>query len=228
MIKTVLLDLDDTIFDFKKAQEIALKSTFEQFGIDPKDEVIERYDQINKYVWSQLEEKKMTRDEILVRRFEMLMDEHGIKADAQLVQDTYEAKLGKGHIYLDGAKDMLEELVKDYDLYLVSNGTAVVQDERIGSSDLANYLKGIFISERVGADKPSKEFFDYVFERIPGLNKEETVIVGDSLTSDIRGGLNAGIHTIWFNLRENPARADIVPEYETNIHSKVIELIKQI
>lgn len=227
MIKTVLLDLDDTIFDFKYAQEIALSDTFRDFGIEPKAEVLERYDEINKYVWAQLEEKKMTREEILVKRFEMLLSEHGIEADANLVQETYERRLGIGHHYLDGAKEMLNTLVKEYDLYLVSNGTAVVQDGRIGSSDLANYLKGIFISERIGADKPSKEFFDYVFERIPGLNKDETVIVGDSLTSDIRGGLNAGIHTIWFNFRHNTPRADIVPEYEADNHKQVVEIIEQ-
>lgn len=228
MIKTVLLDLDDTIFDFKYAQKIALRDTFWDFGIEPKEEVLKRYDEINNYVWAQLEEQKMTREEILVKRFELLLSEQGIMADANQMQDTYERRLGIGHHYLDGAKEMLDTLVKDYDLYLVSNGTANVQDRRIGSSDLEKYLKGIFISERVGADKPSMKFFQHVFDHIPEFHKEETVIVGDSLTSDMRGGINAGIHTIWFNYRQYAKRADIVPEYEALNHKQVVEIIKQI
>ena len=228
MIKTVLLDLDDTIFDFKKAQKLALTRTLEMFGLEATQEVISRYDQINQYVWRMLEEGKMSREEILVKRYEMLLQEYHIQADPVKIQETYERELGVGHYYLDGAKEFLKALRKEYKLYLVSNGTAVVQDSRIASSDLGDYFEEIFISERVGANKPSIKFFEYVFARIPNFEKNETVIIGDSLTSDMKGGLNAGIHTIWFNPHGHALSGDIVPEYEAACYDKVEEILHQI
>ncbi|MBE5906666.1 MAG: noncanonical pyrimidine nucleotidase, YjjG family [Lachnospiraceae bacterium] len=228
MITTLFLDLDETIFDFKLAQEEALKRAFAQFDLEPKPEVLERYDAINKYVWQLLEEQKATREEILVMRFRMLLEEYGIQRDAQALQDTYEEELGVGHFYLPGAKDFLDKVKGKYQLYLVSNGTASVQDSRIGSSDLSSYLDDIFVSETVGADKPSIAFFERCFAKIPPFLKEEAVIIGDSLTSDIRGGLNAGLHTIWFNHRRQQRRADIVPEYEACSYDEILQIIEQI
>ncbi len=227
MIKTVLLDLDNTIFDFTTAQYQALGKTLLKFGLEPRQEVLERYDEINHYVWHQLEEKKMTREEILVKRYELLFEEFQISADANAVQECYEHELSKGHIYLPGAREMLEDLVKKYDLYLVSNGTAVVQDGRIGSSDLENYMKKIFISERVGHNKPAIEFFEHVFENIAPIEKDETVIIGDSLTSDVKGGLNAGIHTIWFNPHGEEGIEGVNPEYEVHSHAEIVKLLEQ-
>lgn len=228
MIKTLFLDLDETIFDFKRAQVEALKRAFYQFSIEPTEELLERYDRINKYVWQLLEEQKATREEILVMRFRMLLEEFQIALEPQTIQDLYETELGVGHYYLPGAKAFLDRVKGRYRLYLVSNGTALVQESRIGSSDLASYLDDIFVSETVGADKPSLAFFEYCFSKIPPFKKEEAVMIGDSLTSDIRGGLNAGLHTIWFNHRNQPGREDIIPEFEAHTYEEVLKIIEQL
>lgn len=228
MITTVFLDLDETLFDFKRAQEEALKRAFLQFDITPQETLLDRYDELNKYVWQLLEEEKATRDEILVLRFQMLFEEFDITKDAKAVQDVYEEELGVGHFYLPGAKGFLKALYGKYRIYLVSNGSAQVQESRIGSSDLEEYLDAVFISEEVGADKPSSVFFNRCFSKIPPFSKEEAVIIGDSLTSDIRGGINAGLHTIWFNHRNQPKREDILPEYEAKNYEEILSIIESI
>lgn len=226
MITTVFLDLDETIFDFKKAQVAALKRAFGHFDIEASEELLNRYDELNKYVWQLLEDGKAGREEILVLRFQMLFEEFGIEKDPDPVQELYEKELGVGHIYLPGAEKFLGKLHGKCRMYLVSNGSAAVQESRIGSSDLAQYLDGIFISEEVGADKPSMTFFDRCFSKIPPFSKEAAVIIGDSLTSDIRGGIGAGLHTIWFNHRNQPAREDIVPEYEAKSYEEILSIIE--
>ncbi|SFQ35536.1 2-haloacid dehalogenase [Lachnospiraceae bacterium XBB1006] len=228
MITTLFLDLDETIFDFKLAQEEALKRAFARFGLEPGNEVLERYDVINKYVWQLLEEQKATREEILLMRFQLLFQEYGIDCDVRALQDTYEEELGIGHFYLPGAKEFLDTVKGRYALYLVSNGTSNVQDSRIRSSDLATYLDAIFISETVGADKPSLAFFEHCFAEIPPFRKEEAVIIGDSLTSDIRGGINAGLHTIWFNHRNQEPRSDILPEYEAATYDEILQILEKL
>lgn len=226
MITTVFLDLDETIFDFKKAQEAALKRAFSRFEIEPEETLLNRYDELNKYVWQLLEDGKAGREEILVLRFRLLFEEFGIKKDPEPVQELYEKELGVGHFYLPGAKEFLQRLHGRYRMYLVSNGSAAVQESRIGSSDLREYLDGIFISEEVGADKPSMTFFDRCFSKIPPFSKNEAVIIGDSLTSDIRGGVGAGLHTIWFNHRNQPGREDILPEYEAKSYEEILSIIE--
>ena len=228
MITTVFLDLDETIFDFKKAQYAALKRAFVHYGIEPTDALLKRYDEYNDHVWRLLEEQKATREEILTLRFQLLFEEFDIDSDPEAVQELYESELGVGHLYLPGAEDFLQNLYGKYRLYLVSNGTASVQESRIGSSDLAKYLDGIFVSEAVGADKPSLEFFERCFAKIPPFSKEEAVIIGDSLTSDIRGGINAGLHTIWFNHRDQKTREDIVPEFEAKTYAEILSILERL
>ena len=124
---------------------------------------------------------------------------------------------------MPGAPELLELLKGHYQLYLVSNGTAMVQDCRLRDSGVENYFQGIFISERIGVDKPQKEFFDRSFAVIPDFNPSQAMIIGDSLTSDIRGGNNAGIQTCWYNPKHKPRRTDIHVDYEI---SDLMELPK--
>ena len=211
MITTVLLDLDDTILDFHASEAIAIVKTFEEMGIPVSDAWLSRYVEINLAQWKLLETGAFTRDEILVRRFRLLYEEMGIEKDPDKTQEVYAANLGMTHFFVEGADEMLLTLSKKYDLYLVTNGIAAVQDPRLAACGILPYFKGVFISERVGSMKPQKEFFDAVFSTIGEERRRGSVIVGDSLTSDIQGGINAGIPTIWFNLRDYAPRADISP-----------------
>lgn len=228
MIKTVLLDLDDTILDFKKAEAEALKQTLIQLDIEPKDSTIKRYSEINESLWKLLEKGQIERSRLLVKRFEILFEELGVERCGKLAWNTYEGLLSSGHFFVDGALEVLEILKDNYDLYIVSNGTATVQEKRIKSADISKYFKEIFISQQIGYNKPRLEFFEECFKHIPNFTKDETIIVGDSLSSDIKGGINAGIHTCWFNLRKNPSLVDIVPEYTIDKISELPNLLKRI
>lgn len=229
MIKYVFLDIDDTLLDFGKAEAAAIKKTFERIGIPATEAVIRRYSEINDSQWALLEKGELTREQVLVRRFDILFDELGVRnVPSEMAQASYEYLLGIGHYFVDGAQELLEALKDEYELYIVSNGTAFVQDRRLKSSGIAPYFKDIFISEHLGADKPSKEFFDIVFSKIEGFNKSEAIIVGDRLTSDVLGGINAGIKTCWFNPKGLPANPDIPADYEIRTLSELPQLLKKI
>lgn len=213
-MKFLFFDLDDTLLDFHKAEAWALRQALRRSGIEPTDAIAARYSEINQRQWELLEEKKLTREQVLIRRFQLLFQELGVNASCEDTQQCYENMLAKGHDFMPGAPELLETLKGDYQLYLVSNGTAVVQDCRLRDSGIERYFQGIFISERVGVDKPQKEFFDRSFATIPNFDPDQAMIIGDSLTSDIRGGNNAGIRTCWYNPKHKPRRADIPVDYE--------------
>lgn len=213
MLTTILFDLDDTILDFHRCEAVALSETLSYLGIPPTPEVLARYSVINDAHWKALERREMTREQVLTGRFGVLFGELGVSADIYTAQARYEDLLSRQHFFLPGAQALLEELRGCYELDLISNGTAVVQDRRLNESGLAHCFKHIFISQRLGCDKPSPAFFDACFAAMPGKRREECVVVGDSLTSDILGGIHAGIRTIWFNPRHLSPREDIVPDY---------------
>ena len=224
----LLFDLDDTILDFHTAERAALSGAFDAFGIEYDAETLRRYSEINLSCWEQLELGTMTREEVKYTRFERLFGEKGIDASASEVQDEYETRLGRGHYFVPGAPELLERLYGKYEMYLVSNGMAAVQAGRLESAGISHYFKDIFISETIGADKPSKEYFERCFALIPGLEKSRTMIVGDSLTSDIRGGLNAGIRTCWYNPRGKEPRDDIRAEFSICSLLELPELLERI
>ena len=226
MIEFLFLDLDDTILDFHKAERIALSKTIRSFGIEPTEEILARYHVINKWHWEQLELKKLTREQVLVKRFEALLAEQGIQADPVQVQASYEKNLSIGHYFMPGAEEAVEELSKKYRLFLASNGTASVQKGRMTSANLYRFFEQVYVSQEIGHNKPSKEYFDVCFARIPDFDPARAMMVGDSLTSDIRGGINAGIKTCWVNPAHNPGREDIRPDYEIEALSQLSALLE--
>ncbi len=214
MYDILLLDLDDTILDFHKAEGIALSRTLEELGIPATDQVCARYSAHNKACWERLERGELTREKLMTERFRSLFEELGMDIDASLAAKRYPENLSQGHYFLPGALEALEALAKKYRLFLVSNGNAAVQAGRLKSANIGRFFEGIFISELVGADKPSPVFFERVFAQIPDLDKGKTLIVGDSLTSDILGGNNAQIATCWINPKGSPQRSGITADYE--------------
>ncbi|MFT3983272.1 MAG: YjjG family noncanonical pyrimidine nucleotidase [Lachnospiraceae bacterium] len=214
MIHTVLFDLDDTLLDFQKAEKIALVKTLTELGIEPGEELLARYSVLNLAQWRRLEKGELTREEVKIRRYRLLFEEIGVTCSAQRAAELYEGYLGIGHYFIDGAEELLDVLSKDYALYLVTNGTTSVQEGRIKSAGIAGYFKDIFISEKIGFNKPGKAFFDCCFAQISDFRIEEAVIVGDSITSDIQGGKNAGIKTVWFNPTRLVNASSVLPDYE--------------
>ncbi len=214
MIEFLFLDLDDTILDFHKAERIALGKTFQAFGLEPTDAVMDRYSQINKAHWERLERKELTREEVLVGRFATLFQEVGIQVDAERCARLYEDNLSVGHYFLPGALEALESLSKKYKLYLASNGTAKVQAGRLASANISHFFREIFVSQEIGANKPDIAYFSRCFARIPDFDPKRAMIVGDSLSSDILGGIQAGIATCWVNPEGKTAPAHMKPDYE--------------
>lgn len=226
MIKTVLFDLDDTLLDFHKAEAVALSKALVRLGLEPGQETLELYSAINARQWQRLERREITREQVITERFELLFKALGVERSPVEANEAYRHFLGIGHYFMPGAPELLEELFPRYSLYLVSNGSATVQDSRIESAGISRYFKEIFISQRMGYDKPQVEFFNLCFERIPGLCRDTTIIVGDSLTSDILGGIRSGIHTCWYNPKKKPARKDIPAEYEVEELSQIPSLLE--
>ena len=226
MMEFLFLDLDDTILDFHKAERLAISRTFRSFGLEPTDQVLERYHVINRQHWERLERGELTRDQVLTGRFQMLFEELGIPAQPQAIAKGYEHNLGLGHYFLPGAKEALDTLRGKYRLFLASNGTASVQHSRLTSAGLYPYFEEVFVSQALGANKPSRAFFDACAARIPGYDPRKALMVGDSLTSDILGGINAGMKTCWVCPRGTQGRPDIVPDYRIEALSQLPELLK--
>ena len=214
MVKTVFLDLDDTILDFHQSEMTALRRTLQEAGVDSSDAVLDRYHVINKQHWEMLVEGKITRAQVKTLRFEKLFRELGVEREIGAICSAYEHYLAQGAFFIPGAQELLKVLASRYDLYLASNGGARVQNSRLDAAGIRGYFKGQFISEEIGANKPDPAFFAACFAAIPGFEKEKALIVGDSLTSDIRGGRNAGLRTVWFNPQGKAPRADIPADHE--------------
>ena len=226
MIEFLLLDLDDTILDFHKAEHVAISKTFRGFGIEPTEEVLTRYSQINKECWHKLELGLWDREQVLVRRFELLFAEYGITCDGTKVARAYEKNLGIGHWFLPGAEEAVDALSKKYRLFLASNGTASVQKGRMTSANLYRFFEKVFVSQELGYNKPAPEFFHKATEQIPGFDPSKAMMVGDSLTSDILGGINAGIKTCWVNPKHLPADPAIPADYEIESLAQLEDLLR--
>lgn len=214
MIEFLFLDLDDTILDFHKAERIAIHKTLGELGLEPTEEVLGRYHLINKAHWEMLERGDLTRAEVQWKRFDALFREFGVEADPHMAARRYMENLSVGHYFLPGAEETVKELHKKYRLFLASNGTASVQKGRMTSANLYRFFEKVFVSQEIGHNKPALAYFDACFRQIPDFDPGKAMIVGDSLTSDMKGGNNAGIKTCWVNPGHAPRNPEIRIDYE--------------
>ena len=200
-INVILWDVDGTLLDFSAAERRALEDCFRSFQMGPcTPELLARYSQINRTYWRRLERGELTKPQVLLGRFEEFFAEEGIDVSlAPQFNDAYQLRLGDTIVYRDDSYEIVKSLRGKVRQCVVSNGTVVAQTKKLTRSGLGALMDGVFLSEQLGAEKPKKEFFDQVFAAIGPVEKGETMIVGDSLTSDIRGGDNAGIVTCWYN-----------------------------
>lgn len=213
MIEFVFLDLDDTILDFAATERKSIARLFQAVGVEPTEERIHRYHVINLEHWKMLERGELTRDQLGKRRFDVLFQELGVNVSTPECEILYRQFLSEGDDVLPGAAQALEALSKKYRLFAATNSTVQVQAGRLAKTGLGKYFEQLFISEDMGANKPDPRFFEAAFARIPGFSREKAVMVGDSLSSDIQGGKNAGIATVWIN----PRHADgsrVGPDHE--------------
>ncbi|MFB6467273.1 YjjG family noncanonical pyrimidine nucleotidase [Cytobacillus sp. Hz8] len=212
--RTLFFDVDDTLLDFGAAENLALSMLFEELHIPFNKEMEARYKQINQGLWKSFEEGKISRDEVVNSRFSLLFKEYDKEVDGKSLEQTYRCFLEEGKQLISGALELVSDLKNQYDLYIVTNGVSRTQDKRLRASGLHPIFKNIFVSEDAGYQKPMKEFFDYVFARIPNFAAEQGLMIGDSLTADIKGGELAGLDTCWFNPDRKPNHTTIVPTYQ--------------
>lgn len=223
--KTLLFDLDDTLLDFRAAENAALESLFNGQGVSLTGETITRYQLLNKNLWQLFEEGKLTKEEVIHTRFETLFAECGKEVDGRQMDDEYREYLEQGYQFIDGAEELISSLQGKFGLYIVTNGIARTQLKRLHGSGLYSRLDGVFISERLKAQKPMKAFFEAVFAAIPSFDRHQTLIIGDSFNADIRGGQAAGLDTCWFNPHNLPRPGDIRPTYEIRELQELLQLL---
>ena len=226
-IKFLLFDTDDTLLDFQACEKEALRLVFEKYGYDLNDEVKQRYERINHGLWKQYEQGLMDRHTVIYSRFGLLFQELGIENDGIAFEDDYQELLGMQHVYVEDALETVIELSKNFELYIVTNGVTVTQYRRLRESKIEQYVKKIFVSEETGYQKPMKEYFDYCFERIEDFDVNKAMIIGDSLSSDMKGGNNAGLSTCWFNPKGFERPEDIKIDYEIKSLKELYKILEQ-
>ncbi len=195
----LLFDADDTLFDYPLAETKALRSTFEQFGQVYRSEYLRIYQVFNRQVWGEFERGETSAAELRLKRFHMLFQETGIPLDPQEFSLRFLENLAQGCDLLPGAVEVLKAVSSHQHIGLVTNGLKEVQRTRLELSAIRSYFEKIFISDEMGVAKPAAGFFEAVFREIGNPPKSEVLIVGDSLSSDMQGGINYGIDTCWFN-----------------------------
>ena len=228
MYKYILWDVDGTVLDFLASEAYAIRFLFKKYDIgECSDEMLKMYSGINLKYWQKLEYGELTKSEILVGRFKEFFRIIGV--DVKLAENfnrDYQVTLGDYVEFVKGAEEILTSQKGKYIIAAVTNGTKVAQERKLRLSGLDKIFDAIFISENVGAEKPNKEFFDYVFEKLGITDKNEVLLIGDSLTSDMKGGQNAGVDTCWFNPTHSPNTYDIPVTYEIDELKKLESIIK--
>lgn len=201
MIKAILWDIDGTLLDFGAAERVAIRQCFASHDMgECTDEMLNRYIVINRKYWEALERGELTKPEVLVGRFREFFQSEGLPVEnAESFNAEYQVRLGDTVVFCDNGFELVQKYKNQLKQYAVTNGTKVAQDRKLKNSKLDTLFDGIFISDVLGVEKPNKEFFNLVFAAIGDYEKDEVLIVGDSLTSDMQGGKNAGILTCWYN-----------------------------
>lgn len=223
----LLFDADNTVLDFDKSEEQALRRAFCDMGLDFNENVLKIYRKNNVRQWQFFEKGQLTKAQVLINRFVNTFADLRLPSNkAQRTGDLYEEYLKLGFFVVPHAEEVLTALQPKCQLYVVSNGVAEIQNSRMKGSGLEKYFIDRFVSETVGYPKPQIEYFNYCFAHVKGFDKSKTLIIGDSLTSDIQGGVNADIDTCWFNPNHVPNNSLLAPTYEIDDLRQLLEIVQ--
>lgn len=210
----LLFDADNTLFDFDQAERNAHLLLCRAHGLAFSEEGYQLYHKCNADLWRDFDRGLCTKEYLLVERFRRYLAITGERADPEALNRDHLRALGEGAMLLPGAEELCRVLSREHRLYLLTNAVASVQKARFANSAIAPYFQGAFISEEVGVGKPDPAYFDYVFHAVPGLARDNALVIGDSLTSDIQGANNAGLPCCWFNPKGQPRPQGLRIDYE--------------
>ena len=211
----IIFDADETLFDFKKSERDAFKNTMLEFNIKYDENYhFKIYKDINTAIWRELENGLITQKKLKVERFKRLSDALNAGFDEVEFSKSYMKHLSYASFLYDDSLALIESLSKDYRLSIITNGLKDVQNNRIRKSIIGKYFDDIVISEEIGVSKPDPKIFEHALNNLNYTDKNKTLMVGDSLTSDIQGGINFGIDTCWFNPNKIVNGSEIKPTYE--------------
>ena len=210
----LLFDADNTLFDFDQAERNAHLLLCRTYGLAFSEEGYQLYHKCNADLWRDFDRGLCTKEYLLVERFRRYLAITGERADPEALNRDHLRALGEGAMLLPGTEELCRVLSRDHRLYLLTNAVASVQKTRFANSAIAPYFQGVFISEEVGVGKPDPAYFEYVFRAVPGLTRDNALVIGDSLTSDIQGANNAGLPCCWFNPKGQPRPQGLRIDYE--------------
>lgn len=222
----LLFDLDRTLLDFESAEDTALTQMLEDMNFQNIQAFKDYYKPMNQGLWKDLEQKKLTKQELVDSRFAIGFAHFGITVDGAEMALRYQDYISLQGQSFPRAEDLLARLDKaGYQLYAATNGVTAIQEGRLAHSTIASYFKEVFISEQLQTQKPDPDFFEKVGQRIPGFRKDQTLMIGDSLSADIAGGDAAGIATIWYNPDRKENTSQVVPTYEVSTYQEIADFL---
>ena len=224
--KFLLFDLDHTLLNFESAEETALTQMLEDMDFPDVEAFKDYYKPMNQGLWKDLEQKKLTKQELVDSRFAIGFAHFGITVDGAEMALRYQDYISLQGQSFPGAEDLLARLeIAGFQLYGATNGVTAIQEGRLAHSIIAPYFKEIFISEQLGTQKPEAAFYEKIGNLIPGFSKEQALMIGDSLTADIAGGNAAGIATLWYNPDHKENTSQVVPTYEVSTYQEIADLL---
>ena len=222
---TVLFDADGTLLDFSRSEDEAVRATMLFGGIEPDDEKVATYSRINEGLWKMLERGEIEKSVLLYRRFELFCEHYGYTSDARAMAREYMEQLSQRGYMLEGAKELLDSLYGKVKMYIVTNGVDFIQRRRYAHSGLEKYFDGLFISGELGFEKPDKRYFEAVEAAIGGFDPRSTIVIGDSLTSDIKGANNYSLDSCWYNPKGKSCSDVAAPTYTVSDFDGVYRII---
>lgn len=225
----LLFDIDNTLLDFEADEKQALKRLFNSLGIELNDELHQKYSTYNQSLWRKLERNEITRDELLATRFNVFFKKNFNRDVTDLsLNDQYINYLSDGHDLMPHATELLQLLEQDsaIRLEIATNGVPQTQYKRLKDAKIINYFEQIFVSQEIGVNKPNVKFFNYIQNHLKNFDIHRVLMIGDSLTSDIQGGNNADLDTVWFNPQHLENSSSIQPTYEIDNLLEIIKIIQ--
>lgn len=224
---TLLFDADATLMDFHRSETEAVRECLEFFSLPSDDSVIAKYSEINAGYWKMLERGEIEKEKLYPARWQTLIEHYGFDCETKAISDKYIERLATKSYMIDGALELCQRLYGKFKMYIVTNGQKDIQRSRLFPSPLFKYFDGCFISEDVGYEKPNIKYFEAVISQISDYDPAKAIIIGDSLTSDMQGGINAGIDTCWYNPKGKSVPEGMSLTYVVKDYDEMAEVLLQ-